>query len=110
MGKRGGECLLSPVDRKSRFTPAVKLPKGTAEAARDAMTALLGCLPEDKVKSAAPDRGTEFTLYQEISKAQRGLPFYFADPHSSRQRGTNENASASAGVPRSKSSSICRCT
>ena len=51
MGKRGGECLLSPVDRKSRFTPAVKLPKGTAEAARDAITALLGGLHGDKVKS-----------------------------------------------------------
>ena len=109
VGKRGGECLLSLVDRKYRFTLAVKLPKGTAEAARDAMTAPLGGLPEDKVKSATPDRGTEFTLYQEISKAQRGLPFYFADPHSSRQRGTNENTNASAGVPRSKSSSICRC-
>ena len=91
MGKRGGECLLSLVDRKSRFTLAVKLPKGTAEAARDAITALLGCLPEDKVKSVTPDRGTEFTLYQEISDALHGLPFYFADPHSPWQRGTNEN-------------------
>ena len=54
MSKRGGECLLSPVDRKSRFTPAVKLPKGTAEAARDAIAALLGGLPEDKAKSVTP--------------------------------------------------------
>lgn len=64
---------------------------GHAEATRDAMTALLGALPEDKVKSVTPDRGTEFTLYREISKALRGLPFYFADPHSPWQRGTNEN-------------------
>ena len=48
MSKRGGECLLSPVDRKSRFTPAVKLPKGTAEAARDAMTALLAVCPRTR--------------------------------------------------------------
>ena len=48
VGKRGGECLLSPVDRKSRFTPAVKLPKGTAEAARDAMTALLAVCPRTR--------------------------------------------------------------
>ena len=91
VGKRGGECLLSLVDRKSRFTLAVKLPNVTAEATRDAMTALLGALPEDKVKSVTPDRGTEFTLYREISKTLRGLPFYFADPHSPWQRGTNEN-------------------
>ena len=64
---------------------------GHAEATRDAMTALLGALPEDKVKSVTPDRGTEFTLYREISKTLRGLPFYFADPHSPWQRGTNEN-------------------
>ena len=48
MSKRGGACLLSPVDRKSRFTPAVKLPKGTAEAARDAMTALLAVCPRTR--------------------------------------------------------------
>ena len=48
MSKRGGECLLSPVDRKSRFTLAVKLPKGTAEAARDAMTALLAVCPRTR--------------------------------------------------------------
>ena len=48
MSKRGGECLLSLVNRKSRFTLAVKLPKGTAEAARDAMTALLAVCPRTR--------------------------------------------------------------
>lgn len=91
VGKRGGECLLSLVDRKSRFTLAAKLPRGNAEAARDAMTALLSSLPPDKVKSVTPDRGSEFTLYRDVSKALDGLPFYFADPHSPWQRGTNEN-------------------
>ena len=91
VGKRGGECLLSLVDRKSRFTMATKLPRGTAEAAREAMTALLGSLPPNKVKSVTPDRGSEFTLYQDVSKALCNVPFYFADPHSPWQRGTNEN-------------------
>ena len=94
VGKRGGECLLSLVDRKSRFTLAAKLPRGNAEAARDAMTALLSSLPPDKVKSVTPDRGSEFTLYQDVSKALDGLPFYFADPHSPWQRGTNENTNS----------------
>lgn len=35
--KRGGECLLSLVERKSRFTLAAKLPDAGSEAARDAM-------------------------------------------------------------------------
>lgn len=91
VGKRGGECLLSLVDRKSRFTLAAKLNRKTAEEVREGITALLGSLPKDKVKSITPDRGLEFALYQDISKALGGLPFYFADPHSPWQRGTNEN-------------------
>lgn len=55
------------------------------------MTALLSSLPPDKVKSVTPDRSSEFTLYQDVSKAHGGFPFYFADPHSPWQRGTNEN-------------------
>lgn len=58
------------------------------------MTALLSSLPPDKVKSVTPDRGSEFTLYQDVSKALDGLPFYFADPHSPWQRGTNENTNS----------------
>lgn len=50
--KQGGECLLSLVDRKSRFTLAAKLPNSTSEAARDAIVFLLSRLPPDKVKSS----------------------------------------------------------
>ncbi|WP_430688794.1 IS30 family transposase [Lawsonibacter asaccharolyticus] len=38
-----------------------------------------------------PDCGAEFSLYQDVSNALSNVPFYFADPHSPRQRGTNEN-------------------
>ncbi len=90
VGKRGGECLLSLVDRKSRFTLAAKLPDGRAESARDAMVSLLSRLPPGTVKSITSDRGSEFALYEEISQALT-VPFYFADPHAPWQRGTNEN-------------------
>lgn len=90
IGKRGGECLLSLVDRKSRFTLAAKLPDGKAESARDAIISLLGQFPPDKVKSITPDRGSEFALYEQVSQVL-GVPFYFADPHAPWQRGTNEN-------------------
>ena len=90
MGKQGGKCLLSLVDRKSRFTLVAKLPNGTSEAAR-AIVFLLSRLPLDKVKSITPDRGSEFALYEDITAALGGVPVYFADPHSPCQRGTNEN-------------------
>lgn len=89
--KQGGECLLSLVDRKSRFTLAAKLPNSTSEAARDAIVFLLSRLPPDKVKSITPDRGSEFALYEDVTAALGGVPVYFADPHSPWQRGTNEN-------------------
>lgn len=91
VGKRGGECLVSLVDRASRFTLAAKVSKGTAAAVRDAMITLLGQLPPEQLKSITPDRGSEFALYQEVSAALNGVEFYFADPHSPWQRGTNEN-------------------
>lgn len=91
IGKRGGECLVSLVDRKSRLTLALKMPDGSAKTTRDAMIELLGRLPSDKLKSITPDRGAEFALYQDVSAAFDNIPFYFADPHSPWQRGTNEN-------------------
>ena len=42
-------------------------------------------------ESITPDCGAEFSLYQDVSNALSNVPFYFADPHSPRQRGTNEN-------------------
>ena len=38
-----------------------------------------------------PDRGHEFAKYAEVSQSVHDVPFYFADPHSPWQRGTNEN-------------------
>lgn len=91
IGKRGKACLVSLVDRKSRFTLAAKAPNISAPAIRDTMIALLSQLPEGKVKSITPDRGPEFALYQEVSSAIFNIPFYFSDPYSPWQRGTNEN-------------------
>lgn len=91
VGKRGGACLVTLVDRSSRFTLAAKVPKATAANVSDVMIALLEQLPPDKVKTITPDRGSEFALYQQVSAALNGAEFYFADPHSPWQRGTNEN-------------------
>ena len=90
LGKRIGDRLLTLVDRMSRFTLAAKLPGESPGATRDAIIALLSQLPPDKLRSITPDCGMEFSLYKDVSEAVN-VPFYFADPHSPWQRGTNEN-------------------
>lgn len=42
------------------------------------------------LKSFTSDRGKEFACYPEIEA--QGIQFYFADPYSAWQRGTNENS------------------
>ena len=81
------------VDRKSRFTPAAKLPDRSARSARDTMILLLILLPPDRIKSITPDRGSGFALYRELSAAAGTVPFYFADPHAPWQCGANEKTS-----------------
>ena len=70
---------------------AVKVPNGTAEAVRDALIRMFSELPAEKLRSTTPDRGHEFAKHSDVSDALRGIPFYFADPYSPWQRGTNEN-------------------
>ena len=82
VGKRGGACIVSLVDRRSRFTLAAKAPNASAQAVCNTMIDLLTQLPECKVKSITPDCGSEFALYQQVSAAVHNIPFYFADPHS----------------------------
>ena len=91
IGKRGGACLVTLVDRRSRFTLAAKSPNLSAPAVRDTMVQLLRQVPAQRVKSVTPDRGPEFAQYQEISALLHHIPFYFADAYSPWQRGTNEN-------------------
>lgn len=90
-GRKGGARFLTQVDRKSRFLLAVKVPNGTAEAVRDALIRMFSELPAEKLRSITPDRGHEFAKHSDVSDALRGIPFYFADPYSPWQRGTNEN-------------------
>lgn len=91
IGKRGEARLLTQVERKSRFLLAVKIPDAAAETVKEAMIAQFQQLPPEMRKSVTPDRGHEFAKYAEVSEAIERLPFYFADPYSPWQRGSNEN-------------------
>ena len=91
VGRKGGARFLTQADRKSRLLLAAKVPNGTAEAVRDALIQMFDPLPAEKLRSITSDRGHEFAKHSEVSDALRGVPFYFADPYSPWQRGTNEN-------------------
>ena len=48
-------------------------------------------LPKEAFKSFTSDRGKEFACYSDVEKSMK-IDFYFADPYSAWQRGTNENS------------------
>jgi IS30 family transposase len=96
------------VERTPRFTMLLHLPRMAgygveprvkngpalagygAEAMRDAITAQITTLPDQLRRSLTWDRGKELAQHAQL-KIDTGLAVYFADPHSPRQRGTNEN-------------------
>lgn len=90
-GTKGSASVVTLAERKSRFLLACKVDRHTAEIVSDAMIQLLCGIPEDKVKGITPDRGKEFAKHELVSKKIHDVPFFFADPYSPWQRGTNEN-------------------
>lgn len=91
-GVKGSASVVTLAERKSRLLLACKVDRHTAEAVRDSMIGMLGSLPPETIKGITPDRGREFALHTEVTTALRGVNFYFANPYSPWQRGTNENA------------------
>lgn len=78
LGKLGGACLLTLVDRKSRFLLCRKMErKGSEELAEEMVAALQG----HPLHTITPDRGKEFQRHAQITERLHGVPFYFALPH-----------------------------
>jgi len=91
LGKHGKSCLVTLVDRKSRFLLCEKALKHTATEVTKTILRLVKTVSAEKIKSFTPDRGKEFAKHAEITNTLNGVQFYFPDPHSPWQRGTNEN-------------------
>jgi len=92
MGQSLGEssdCILTLVERKSGYVQIGKLSARTVEQASKATLGLMRRHPE-QFKTITSDNGTEFHGYAQI-EAQSRVRFYFATPHHSWERGTNEN-------------------
>ena len=92
MGQSLGEssdCILTLVERKSGYVLIGKLAARTAAEASRATIKRLKRHP-GRCQTITSDNGREFHRYAEI-EAATGLKFYFATPHHSWERGTNEN-------------------
>jgi len=82
-------CILTLVDRKTAYVMIAKLDARTVEATNRAAIALINNAAR-RIRSVTVDNGTEFHGYKAI-EAATGADFYFATPHCSWERGTNEN-------------------
>ncbi len=80
-------CLLTYVDRKTRYTVIDLLENHEKETVRNQT---IKSLKNINIKSITYDNGKEFNDYELIEKGLN-INVYFADTYSSQQRGTNEN-------------------
>lgn len=101
-------CLLTLVDRKSGFTWIGKLEARTVEATNRAAIALINATARS-TRTITVDNGTEFHGYKAI-EASTGVTFFFATPHHSWERGTNENTNGLIRQYAPKRTSLARLT
>ena len=84
-----GACVVTLVERKSGYLLVGKMRARTTAELNRATRALMGRYSQ-AFRTITADNGTEFHGYRAL-EAATGVPFYFATPHHSWERGTNEN-------------------
>ena len=89
IAKQGHSVLVTLVERKTRFTVAIKAANKTAQAVTDAICDTL-MVYQDRVLTLTYDNGREFAYHEEIATKLRAEGF-FAHPYHSWERGLNEN-------------------
>ena len=89
IGKQGHSVLVTLVERKTRFTVAIKAVNKTARAVTDAICDYLKPYQE-RVLTLTYDNGREFAYHEEIARELTAEGF-FAHPYHSWERGLNEN-------------------
>lgn len=86
-GGHGQGCLVTCVDRKSRYLTAAISKDMSSEKVG---TSLVSALKELPVLTLTLDRGSEFALFRSFQE-ELAATVYFADPHAPWQRGSIEN-------------------
>lgn len=89
MGRGSKDCIISLVDRKTGFLAIGKLQARNTQQTAQRTTQMIH-KNQPAFRTITADNGTEFHTYKDIEKAT-GVKFYFATPHHSWERGTNEN-------------------
>ena len=88
VGTPGQACIVTLVDRKSRYLVGGKAEEKSADSVN---AVIINSLKDQPLKSITPDRGKEFTKHSKVTEALDKVQFYFPLPHHPWQRGTNEN-------------------
>ena len=89
VGQNHQQSLVSIVDRKTGYLWLKKCSSRKAEEVCQTTISLLEPI-KDQLKTITADNGKEFSLHEHAAKALE-IDWYFADPYSAWQRGTNEN-------------------
>jgi IS30 family transposase len=86
---QAGPCVLTVVERVTGYLVVQLLQARTKEEAGDGLCRAIMKM-KGVMKTITADNGTEFHGYEEVEE-QFKVPFYFATPYHSWERGTNEN-------------------
>ncbi|MCX5773516.1 MAG: IS30 family transposase, partial [Fusobacteria bacterium] len=76
--------------RKTRYLFVEKLKETRSKGVLEATKLLFRNIPKEGLKTFTSDNGKEFSRFEEISKFLE-INYYYALPHHSWERGTNEN-------------------
>ena len=88
--ERSRNVSSTHVDRKARYTIAVKVADKSAETVTMATLKAMKPLPSEKIKTMTFDNGKEFAGFKQLEQGLK-MRSYFAQPYHSWERGTNEN-------------------
>jgi IS30 family transposase len=89
-GKGNRSAMGTIVERTTLFTVLARMEQATAESAVAGFSHVLNRIGAQKRLSMTYDQGREMARHAALTE-NTGVKVYFADPHSSWQRGINEN-------------------
>ena len=86
----GATCLVTLVERSTRFLLMSRLDSHDATTVADRLAAMVSGLPDALSRTLTWDQGVEMARVADFEEAT-GFRVFFCDPRSPWQRGSNEN-------------------